>query len=212
MSVRRTLVPFMAMAVALVLSSCKGAEQVCDPTDPLCGGGGTPTIATITVTSPVDTVMAVGRTVQMSAAAMSSTGSPVSATFVWNSTSTGVGTVNANGLVMAQGTGTTNVQAMAGGQTGSIQMRAVDADLPAVTQTLTDAYRDALAAALSGTPASTLSGLMTTCASHLTSGHVRSLNTCLVNALNLSGTDGNDEALLGVLDLFFAHAQRQLQL
>jgi len=202
----------VAMLFALALASCKGAEEVCDPTDPLCSGGGGSTVANIVVTSPIDTVMAVGRTVSMAAAATNSSGSPVSASFNWNSTNTSVATVNGSGLVSVQAAGTTTVQASASGVTGGIAMRAVDADLAAVTAAMTDPFRLALAAALTGTPASTLSSIITTCAAQVASGHVRALDTCLISALNVSGTDGNDQALLGVLALFFEHAQRQLNL
>ena len=41
-----------ASAALLVLASCKGAEQVCNPTDPLCGGAGG--ITAIAVTSAID--------------------------------------------------------------------------------------------------------------------------------------------------------------
>jgi hypothetical protein len=200
------------MIAMLALASCKGAEQVCDPTDPLCGGGGGATIANIAVTSPVDTVMAVGRSVTMTAAATNSTGGPVSTTFTWNSTTPATATVTNAGLVAAQATGTTTIQALSSGVTGSLQIRAVNANLPAVTLLMGDNLRQALATALSGTPASTLSGLLTTCQGHVTSGHVRALNTCLAAAVNVTAPGGNDQALLGVLDLFFQHAQRQLGL
>jgi hypothetical protein len=203
----------MSMLFALALASCKGAEQVCDPTDPLCGGGGGgPTVANIIVTSPVDTVMAVGRDVLMGAAATDAGGSPVTASFNWNSTNTSVATVSGSGVVSVQTAGTTTIQASASGVTGGIAMRAVDADLDAVTALMTDTFRLALAAALTGTPASTLSGLITTCATQVTGGHVRTLDTCLTAALNVTGTGGNDQALLAVLALFFEQAQRQLNL
>ena len=50
---------------------------------------------------------------------------------MWNSTNNTVAQVSGAGVVDAQSAGTTTIQASAGGQTGSIQMRAVDADLAA---------------------------------------------------------------------------------
>jgi hypothetical protein len=200
------------MAALLVLPACKGATEVCDPSDPLCSGGGGGTVANITVDSPVDTVMAVGRTVPMTATATNSTGGPVTVTFIWNSTNTTVATVNGSGVVSADAAGTTTIQASAQSETGSIAMRAVDADLVAVTAALTDPFTASLGAALSGTPASALNTILTTCGDHVASGHVRALDQCLTNALGVSPADGDDQALLGVLALFFAYAQAQLNL
>lgn len=211
---RSSLALPISLFSALVLASCSGGNESCDPTDPLCGGGGGgggATVANIVVTSPVDTVMAVGRTVSMTAAATDATGNPVTATFNWNSTNTSVALVSGTGLVTVQAAGSTTIQALSGGVAGGIAMRAVDADFAAVTATLSDAFGASLRTALSGTPASTLSGILTTCAAQVTAGHVRAVDTCLVNALGVSGS-GNDQALLGVLALFFEHAQRQLNL
>jgi hypothetical protein len=201
----------LVLAAALALASCKGAEQVCDPTDPLCGG--TPTIANIAITSPVDTVIAVGRTVTMTAAATSSTGGPITATFTWSSTNVGVATVTpSGGAVTANAAGTTTIQALSGGVTGTKAIRAVNADLALIASLLGDQFRQLLTTELGATPESTLTGFLTTCGAQLTAGHVRNIDTCLQNALGVSSANGNDQALLGVLSLYFSYAQDQLQL
>ena len=201
----------LVLGLALVLASCKGAEQVCNPTDPLCGG--TPTVANITITSPVDTVMAVGRTVTMTAAATTSGGAPITATFTWSSTNAGVASVTpGGGAVTASAAGTTTIQAMSGGVTGTKTIRAVDANLALITTLLGDQFRQALTNELGATPKSTLAGFLTNCTTQLTAGHVRNINTCLQNALGVSSANGNDQALLGVLSLYFSYAQDQLQL
>lgn len=209
-----SLVPFVAL---LFLWSCKSGEGGCNPTDPLCGGGGGPTVASVTVTSSIDSVVAVaGPMAQMSAEARDANNNPVSGlTFTWASTNTATATVNASsGLVTALAAGTTTIRASqdTNAVTGQLRIRAVDADLGALTEAVGDPFVEALRSALSSTPAGTLSGLLNTCAGHATSGNVRALDGCLADLTSASGSDGNDDALLGVLALFFAHARRQLQL
>jgi hypothetical protein len=91
-------------------------------------------------------------------------------------------------------------------------MRAVNADLPGVGTTVTDPFVQSMRGALTATPASTLNTFLTTCEGHRSTGHVRALDTCLSSALGVTSTDAADGALLGVLDLFFDHARRQLQI
>jgi hypothetical protein len=214
---RRLLTLFASLALVLAVSACK--SESCDPADPLCnagggggGGGGNTTVANVLVDSPVDTVMAVGRTVPMTAAAVNSDGDTLAATIVWNSTDTGVATVSGSGVVSALSAGTTNVQASSGGQTGQIAMRAVDANLAGISAALGDAFASALAAALTGTPASNLQALLTTCSNQIAAGHVRAIDQCLTSALGVSSGDTNDQALLGVLAIYFAYSQQQLNL
>ena len=216
MSRSRNLFVLGPLSAMLFLASCKGAEQVCNPTDPLCGGGGGATVADVTITSPVDTVMAVGRTAAMSAIARDASSNPVTTTFNWSSTVTSVATVNSSsGLVTALAAGVTQIEARQNLNTvfGEHVIRAVNADLPAVTALVSDVFAVRLRQALSTTPQGQVGGLLTVCAGQVTSGHVRALDTCLTNLTSVSGgTNGNDNALLNVLDLFFAHARRQLQL
>ena len=215
---RRLLTLLASLVCVLALSACK--SESCDPADPLCnagggggGGGGNTTVANVSVESPVDTVMAVGRTVPMIATATNSDGDTLSsAPIVWNSTDTGVATVSGSGVVNALASGTTNIQASSGGQTGQIAMRAVDADLAAITAALTDAFGASLLAALTGTPASSLQALITTCSNQIAAGHVRAIDQCLTSALAVSSGDTNDQALLGVMSVFFLYSQLQLNL
>ena len=196
--------------------SCTGPDQPCNPSDPLCGDAGQgpdPTVATITVASPIDSVMAVGRSVQLSASAADATGTPVSGVaFTWASTSTSTATVSGTGLVVAVAAGTTTIGASADGIVGSLPMRAVDADLDGVSATLNERFAQAIRGELDASTASTLNGILSMCSSSVTSGHVLAIEACLADALNAVGVDGTDTALLGVLALFWEHAQRQLQL
>jgi hypothetical protein len=211
-TLRRKVRAITSALVVGVLAACSKASTDCAPTDPLCGDGGQ-VAASVTINSPVDTVMAVGRTTTMTATARDASGNPVSPqpSFTWTSSNTATATVNA-GLVTAIAAGTTTISATAN-PTGTLGLRAVNANLPAVTTLVGDSLAVRLRQALSTTPRGAVSSLLTTCAGHITTGHVRGVDTCLLNLTNVSGgTNGNDNALLGVLDLFFDHARRQLGL
>ena len=208
----------LLVAVALLMASCTGAREVCSPSDPLCGGGGsgggnTPTVSVIAVTSPiVATVMAMGRTAQLSASASDASGNPITVTFSWTSANMSTATVSSSGLVAAIGVGTTSVQASANGVTGSLTMRVVDADLDGVASTLGDSFVAAIRGGLTSATASTLSGFLSSCSTHINTGNVLAIDACLQGAQDTNGADGTDDALLAVLALFLEHAQRNLQL
>lgn len=208
------LLPLLVAAFAI--ASCKGAEKVCNPTDPLCndggGGGGGASIASIDVSSAVDTVMAVGRTAQMSATATDTDGNTANPTFAWGSTNTSVATVSGSGLVSADAAGTTDIEASADGVTGSLTIRAVDADLDAISTLLGDAYLTSMVAGLDATTESTVSGHLSTCSTHVDSGNILAIRDCLADALGTTGANGTDTALLAVLALYFEQADRHLGL
>lgn len=213
-------IPLLALLVGvLAITSCKG-EEVCDPTNPLCGngngngnGGGT-SIASIEVSSAIDTVMAVGRTAQMDATATDTDGATVSPdpTFTWSSTNTSVATVSSSGLVSAAAAGTTDIEASADGVTGSLTMRAVNANLDAIATLLGDAYLGSMIAGLDATTESTINGHLSTCSTNVDSGNILAIRDCLADALATTGVDGTDTALLAVLALYFEQADRHLSL
>jgi len=218
-SLPRSVVLLSVVAAALVLGSCKGAEEVCNPTDPLCGsggggggGGGGASIASIDVTSPIDNVMAVGRTAQMSATATDTDGGTVTPTFDWSSTDEATATVSSSGLVSALAAGTTDIEASADGVTGSLTMRAVDADLDGISGLLTDPFRTALTDALDSGTRSSLAGPLSDCQTRVSSGNILAIQDCLADALSTTGAGGTDTALLGVLSLYFEQADRHLGL
>jgi hypothetical protein len=88
-----------------------------------CGGdGGTPpaVVATVAIAAPAAPVVfgAVGRTLQLSAQALTAAGSPIpTATVSWSSSSASVAAVSATGLVTAVSNGATLITASAGAQT-----------------------------------------------------------------------------------------------
>jgi len=202
--------------VVLLLGACSKAERACDPTDPLCGGGGGSQIDTIVVTSAIDTVIDVGATAQMTGQARTSSGTPVTVTLAWTSLTPATATVDAgSGLVTGAAVGTTTIRASQSQNSviGTLPLRVVDADLPAANALVTDSIAARMRQALSDAPRGAITTIQGNCSLHLAAGNLLALNTCLTNAAAVSGgTNGNDNALLNVLDLFYAHARRQLQL
>ena len=209
------------LVLLLLLASCKGAEEVCNPTDPLCGGGGGGggggvQVASVIVTSSIDSVVAVGGPMAtMSAEGRDASNDPVNVTLSWESLTPATATVSSTtGVVTAVAAGTTTIRASQNNNavTGNYPLRAVDADLPAVGALLSEPFLQALRGELSSTPAGTVGSLIADCESKVTSGNVLAIDSCLNDLIAVSGANGNDDALLGVLDLFFALAQLQLQL
>lgn len=112
MSTRRSHVVFALVS----LTACGGGDG---PTDPPPGNGGTPTIASVTV-SPANVTIALGATQVFAAAIRDSNGSNVtSATVAWSSADDAVATVSSNGLATGVGEGTVAITATAGGVSGS---------------------------------------------------------------------------------------------
>ncbi len=82
------------------------------------------TVATVTVSPPVDTLTAVGATRQFTAEARDANGDPiVGLPFTWFSSDESVAQVDANGMVTAVGAGTASITATAsGGVSGTAQL------------------------------------------------------------------------------------------
>jgi len=219
MRLPRTSLGAACLAVVFSLASCQGGQEVCAPTDPLCGnggGGGGVQVASVTVTSSIDSVVAVGGPqATMTAEARDASNNLVSVTFTWSSVTTSTGTVDSStGVVTALAAGTTTIRAVPdnGSVVGAYTLRAVNADLPGVDALLSDPFLAALTGALGSTPGGSVGTLLSDCDSHVTSGNIRAIDSCLNNLLAVSGSDGTDDALLGVMNLFFSLAQSRLRL
>ena len=115
----RHSVPTLVVALTLAFASCEGASEVCDPTDPLCGSP-TPVPTTVTVSPPDVTFSAIGETQLLTASVLDQSGNPIAnPPLIWSSDDESVATVSPAGLVTAQGSGVTSIEATAGTATGS---------------------------------------------------------------------------------------------
>ena len=132
MRLPRTSLGAVCLAVLFSLASCQGSQEVCAPTDPLCGnggGGGGVRVASVTVTSSIDSVVAVGGPqATMTAEARDASNNLVSVTFTWSSVTTSTATVDSStGVVTALAAGTTTIRAAPdnGSVVGDYTLRAV---------------------------------------------------------------------------------------
>jgi hypothetical protein len=161
-------------------------------------------------------VIDVGATTQMTGQARTSAGTPVTVTLAWTSLTPATATVDpASGLVTAAAVGTTTIRASQSQNSviGTLPLRVVDADLATASELVTDSIAARMRQALSTTPRGAMTTILGNCSTQLTAGNLLALNTCLTNAAAVSGgTNETDKKLLDVLDLFYAHARRQLDL
>jgi hypothetical protein len=172
-------------------------------------------VASVEVTSPVDTIMAVGRSAQLSAVARDDRGATVSGiSFAWGSSNEEVATVSSTGVVQAVGPGTTDITATIEHVTGGLRVRVAGADLDAIAALLADPYAAALVVALGETSRTRVQAALADCASARSAGHVIALNECLaiIAAEADMATGATDRVLAAVLGVFARRAQRLLNL
>lgn len=201
----------LGTATVVAIAACGGNGEDCVPTDPGCAPTGV-VIASVVVSSPVDSVLALGSTVRMQAEARDAAGRAVAASITWSASDPAVATVSAIGTVNVLSEGSATISAAAGGATGSYGVRAVASDLQAASLVLGD---PAVAGALDGlgpTTSSALGATLAQCDAAVVDANVLGIERCLDDAVALTGADGHDQALLGYLELFFEHARTLLEL
>lgn len=134
MSLRQTFPTFLlSIGLAVWLTSCKGASTSCNPTDPLCNGegGGTLVPTTVNVSPTAVTFTQLGETQQLTATVLDQNGDPLApASVSWSSMDESVATVSASGLLLAEGSGTTTIEATSGSAKGSADVSVDDPCTP----------------------------------------------------------------------------------
>jgi len=202
------------IAVAVTLLSCLSGAA--------CGGGDgggpfippiTGVVASIEVSSPIDTIMAVGWMGQLTARARDSDGDIVAGQqFSWRSSDTGVATVSETGLVEALSAGSVTITASVSGVNGRLGMRAVAADLGAVAATLGDPFTDAMVAHLSGATQPDVQSALAECSAGLAGDNIVVVLECLgaIRAPAAGASDPTDVVLLAVLGVLADHSERLL--
>ncbi|UCG88299.1 MAG: Ig-like domain-containing protein [Gemmatimonadota bacterium] len=203
---KRTLA-LLLLPVPLALAVSCGGDDTTGPSQPV--------IAAVSVTSPIDTLIARSRTVELSAQAIDTRGRTVSGVqFTWRSSNTSVATVGQDGIVQPVAPGSVTITAEAAGISGSLRLRIVDADLDGISAVLTDPFTGQLVLHL-GEPAkgSVQSGL-DTCVDAVSTGNIVAIVEGLATAQAEVGeaTEPDDVALLAVLALLLDHAERLLNL
>ena len=177
---------------------------------------GTPVATTVAVTSPIDSILAVGKTTQLSAAPRDAAGAPVpNLTVTWSSTNATALAVAGTGVLSALTAGTATISAsVPGPATGTLRMRAVDADLATIGTLAADAYATALIAAMTPAKRAAVQPAWTMCATGAASGGVVAIMQCGsgIVAEAEPSTDATDRVLVEVLRLYSDEAQRRLGL
>jgi len=172
-------------------------------------------VASVEVMSPIDSLVALGRSDQLVATVRNSAGSAVSEARVsWGTSDPAVAGVSATGLVTAVGTGTATITATVLDASGSLRLRVVAADLAAVSTLAQDAFAGSLVAGLSSAERPAAQAAYAGCASGAIAGNVVAGRNCVaaVRIRAASSTDQTDRALLAVLVLYADQIERSLGL
>jgi hypothetical protein len=170
-----------------------------------------PALTSVTVTSPIDTVMAVGRSTQLSAQARDQNGNVMpGVSFSWRSTNADMATVSGAGVVQGAEAGTTTIEADAGDAEGSLRMRVVAADLEAVETLLQDPWVLALGETMEDDSRAAFEDALESCAQALGDGHILNLALCLEDAGDPSASEADDPAVLAMLSLVALRAHQLL--
>lgn len=209
MNVNRGRSAFLLGLVASALVACGGDDvsgpDVSEPEpDP---------VEAVVVTSPIENVMAVGRSVELDAVARDASGEPMAGTsFEWRSSEESVATVDGDGTVEGSSTGVATITAEAEGVSGDLEMRVVAADLATLATLLDDPYTRQLDASLTGGPADAVQAALDECSTALDAGHVLALDGCLRQIRAETATEPTNRALLAVLSIVAQRAGLLLDL
>jgi hypothetical protein len=170
-------------------------------------------VATIAVTSDINTIVAVGRSAQLTAVARAQSGGMVDATFRWTSSNPAVAAVSTGGLVQGVAVGNATISAEADGKSGSLSLRVVGADLGTISLLLADPVRSYLVGRLP-TTRNAVESALATADQALISGNIVTLNASLTAVADQArvAAAADDRAILATLALLTDFAIRLLHL
>lgn len=175
-------------------------------------------IASVEVSSAIDTIVAVGRATQLAATARDQSGRAISgASFLWTSSDGAILNVDAAGMATAEAPGRATITAAVDGSgaSGGIALRTVDADLDAVGLLGSDLFAAALVSGLSSGVHSEVEPAWAACAEGAGPGNVAAIVGCvddLRGGAESADASPTDRALLAVLALFADRIESQLAL
>ena len=202
-----------------VMLACSSEE----PTGP--GPPSGPTVSAITVTSAIDTLIALGHSAQMSASVTDATGNPISGvTITWATSDPAVATVSSSGVVTPVAPGPVDIIAGAGGVTGRIRLRMIDADLTTIEDLAGDAYVLRLVSSIDDEASAALVAELAAISSGLTAGNCVVVYQAVEDALDaidlaqpILHQPGDpayetERVMLAVLEVVFLRAKQLLNL
>lgn len=199
----RWYVDAVALLATLVIAAACGD----DPTVP-------PQIASIELSSPVDTILVKGGGASLTAEARTAAGAPVEALFTWASSDPTVASVSDDGAVQAIAAGTATITAAAEEILGQLSLRVVDADVLGITGLLGDPLRPHLVTPLQSVTRTQVQSSFTSATQALAAGNVVAFLAALEEVATEAdaATHADDRALLATLKLITEHAIRLLNL
>lgn len=173
-----------------------------------------PSAEQVSVSSPQGTLLAVGRSVQLTATATDRAGRPITTGFTWSSSNPSVATVSGAGSVRGIAAGSATISAELGGATGRITLQVVDADLAGIQAAFGDAFLTSLLPHLTPAKGSAVQGALGACSTALAEGNLEQIQQCLTTARNETegASDPTDRVILAVVRIYVDHAQRLLNL
>jgi hypothetical protein len=193
-----------ALAVLVLTAAC-GSDSPVTPREE---------VASIEVSSPIDTVLALGGAASLVARAKSADGQDMAAQFTWESSNEAVLEVSASGQVEAVGAGFATVSARSGSRSGQLRLRVVDADLAAAAAAVDDPLRAHLRSGLRDATRATIAAALGDASQASASGNMIALRDAwrAIGVAADAATDPTDRAVLASLRLIAEHALRLLNL
>ena len=197
--------PTVCCAAGLVLVAATGCSR--DPIEPTSA-------SSLEVTSPFDSIVAVGKTLLLAWTVKGSNGFVTCCVpIVWRSSNPAALAVS-EGRVTGVAPGVATISATSGSAKDSLRMRAVQADLATIDVLAWDPYASALAQALSPGTRDAVALAFGWCKSGTPLGAVVTIMQCVtgVTAAAVTATDPSDRVLLATLQLYTDETQRRLGL
>lgn len=205
----------------VLLAVCAAVACGESPTTPKVGPGPDPdpVVASVTVTSDVGAVFAIGGSTLLSARAADASGAAVQATLVWASSDPSVAAVSTAGQITATAPGSVNVTASVGSVAGTFAVTVADADLVGLRALLADPFAEALIDGLAPSASGPLDQTWSECEQALDAGHLAVLQDCAAEARTTLTTDTDAptrplrsllELVVDWIDLFLNPTKREL--
>ena len=204
---------FLTIAGACALVACGETPTAPpsgpDPTDPV-----EPVVASVTLSSPIGGIVAVGASTRLEAAAADASGAPVSASFAWSSSDGSIATVSSTGDLTGIGPGTATITAAADAVAGTLEVTVANADLASLRTLLDDPLADGLLTRITGDAGTALRATWSRCDTALTEGNLEALQSCATEGRQAlsDNTDPSTGPLRSLLGLFLDWVDRFLNL
>jgi hypothetical protein len=172
-------------------------------------------VASIQVTSPVDTLLTAGTTVRFAAQTLDAQGHALPGfTFKWSTSNAALATVDTSGSVSAVANGTVAINADAGGVRGSLRFVVVTgANLPLIARISNDSLTTTFVRGLTSAEQAKVKAAVSLCASGSATGNLVAIKSCIagVRAEMAIAQDPTDRVLLASLSLMIDQVERSFQ-